>query len=171
MDRCGTPQGRGVHRRAGEPMCDPCRLAWNEYTRERIKEARQRGWVRPDREPSKVKFRSADCSQCGCALTRAVLVEPLCASCRGNRPGYNIKISRAARLAIYERDGWTCQICTEAVDPAVDPNSTWGATLDHITPKARGGSDDPSNLRLAHRWCNSVRGDLRFHTDDDLRIA
>lgn len=171
MSKCGTPQGRGVHRRRNEPLCEPCRIAWNEYMRGRQRAARERGWVRPDREPPKTQFRPADCTKCGKALSRSALEEPLCALCRGNRPGYNIKISRADRRAIYERDKWTCCICLEAVDPDAPVRSAWDATLDHVVPRSKGGTDDPANLRLAHRWCNSVRGDLSHYTDDDLRVA
>jgi 5-methylcytosine-specific restriction endonuclease McrA len=33
------------------------------------------------------------------------------------------------------------------------------ATIDHIVPVSRGGSDDPSNLQTAHMVCNSAKGD------------
>ena len=116
-DVAGTRFGRDWHRRRGETTCDPCRLAWNAATRERLAAARARGWVRPGRNAPKVRRLPAACTRCGKAI-RASVEEPLCAPCRGNRPGYNINLSPAARMAIYERDGWTCQICTEAVDPA-----------------------------------------------------
>lgn len=31
--RCGTRAGSQRHRRLAEPVCDPCRLAWNAYMR------------------------------------------------------------------------------------------------------------------------------------------
>jgi len=31
-------------------------------------------------------------------------------------------------------------------------------TLDHVVPVSRGGTNDPANLRPAHRGCNSDRG-------------
>jgi 5-methylcytosine-specific restriction enzyme A len=47
------------------------------------------------------------------------------------------------RLAILERDRWTCQLCgAEAAD------------VDHIVPRAGGGPDDPSNLRSLCRPCH-----------------
>lgn len=45
-----------------------------------------------------------------------------------------------------------CAICGGEFTEA-DP-----ATVDHITPKARGGTNDESNLRVTHRSCNSRRG-------------
>jgi len=104
-------------------------------------------------------------------MAAASLAQPVCSPCRKLNPGRNISLTRRERLAIYERDGWTCGICLEPVDPAVPPNTTWGATLDHIVPRSKGGNDQPENLRLAHRWCNSVRGDLSYHDDGDLRVA
>lgn len=77
------------------------------------------------------------------------------------------------RQEVYDRDGWVCQICFEPVDPALDASDQWAATLDHIVPRSYTliPDDSPENLRLAHRWCNSVRGDLRYYSDDDLRVA
>lgn len=99
------------------------------------------------------------------------LPDPTCSKCRGDQPGRNIKISPKSRRAIYERDGWTCQICLDHVDPEAPTNTTWDATLDHITPVSQGGTDHPDNLRLAHRWCNAARGDLRYYEDKDFQVA
>lgn len=75
----------------------------------------------------------------------------------------------ADRLAIYERDGWVCQLCDEPVDRELGPSDLWGATLDHVECQSWGTPDhSPENLRLAHRWCNSVRGDERYYTADVL---
>lgn len=83
-------------------------------------------------------------------------------------------IPRSTRLAIYGRDRWTCQLCMEPVDQglmATDPQNEWAPSLDHIECQAWTLIPDhsPENLRLAHRWCNSVRGDGRWHTEDVLR--
>lgn len=160
--KCGTTRGRDQHRRRGEPVCEPCREAWNESCGQRRKAAIARGWVRPDREPPATPrdaYRpDAECTKCGGAMSRAILTDPLCSRCRGDQPGRNIRISPANRRAIYDRDGWVCQLCTEPVDPMAATNSRWDATLDHIVPSSLGGDDSPENLRLAHRRCNAVRG-------------
>lgn len=106
-----------------------------------------------------VKFCSHDCS----VLWR--LENPELDPCRPPRratsPKRPPKFSRQFRLAIYERDGWTCQLCGDPVDWTLDPFDPWAATLDHIVCQAWTDEPDhsPSNLRLAHRWCNSLRGD------------
>lgn len=65
-------------------------------------------------------------------------------------------IPKRVRLAIYERDGWACQFCGGPIQPD-DKAGPWSPTLDHIIHRSRGGSDDPSNLRCLHRYCNIVR--------------
>lgn len=69
-------------------------------------------------------------------------------------------ISVEARLAIYERDGWACHLCGDPVARDV-PSVTHplAASLDHIIPQRLGGSHDPTNLKTAHRGCNSSRQD------------
>ncbi len=57
-----------------------------------------------------------------------------------------------------DRDGWMCWLCGNPVDPNTPPNTAWAPTVDHVVPKSRGGATEPANLRLAHRRCNSARG-------------
>jgi 5-methylcytosine-specific restriction endonuclease McrA len=82
-------------------------------------------------------------------------------------------VTRATRLAVYERDGWICQLCFEPVDPNLPHLDNWAATLDHIVCRAWTDEPDhsPENLRLAHRWCNSVRGDETYYQPDVLAAA
>ena len=58
-----------------------------------------------------------------------------------------------------------CAICSKPM-----PKSRWDVehatlwkkrrpTFDHIRPRAKGGSDDPANLQLAHAQCNKRKGD------------
>ncbi|MCY0962990.1 HNH endonuclease [Streptomyces sp. H27-H5] len=56
------------------------------------------------------------------------------------------------------RDGWRCHLCTQPVDPAMHFQHRDAATLDHLVPVSAGGTDEASNLALAHRGCNSRRG-------------
>jgi len=55
---------------------------------------------------------------------------------------------RKLRAAVLVRDNGICHIC-----------GLGGArSVDHIVPRAHGGSDELSNLAAAHGSCNSERG-------------
>lgn len=47
------------------------------------------------------------------------------------------------RRFVLDRDGWVCAYCSRDAD-----------TVDHVVPKAKGGTDDVSNLLAACRECN-----------------
>ena len=80
-------------------------------------------------------------------------------------------VSDSARLAIYERDGWTCQLCGVEVSRAYSWSDPLSPTLDHIIPQSLQSKPDhsASNLRLAHALCNSVRGNREGVSPGDLR--
>ncbi|WP_354596069.1 HNH endonuclease signature motif containing protein [Streptomyces sp. JL1001] len=40
-------------------------------------------------------------------------------------------------------------------------DAKWCASVDHVVPRALGGTHEPSNLQLAHLYCNQVKSDLR----------
>jgi 5-methylcytosine-specific restriction endonuclease McrA len=63
------------------------------------------------------------------------------------------------RQQLRLRDGDDCSLCGEVIDFALEPNTTWGPSIEHMKPKAAGGSDDMANLRLAHAMpCNKAKG-------------
>lgn len=67
------------------------------------------------------------------------------------------EMERVDHLAIFERDGWRCGICSKPVDRArkhPDPSS---ASVDHIVPLALGGAHAPANCQLAHLGCNVAK--------------
>lgn len=66
----------------------------------------------------------------------------------GNRGKGSKWLPRKRRLAIYARDGHSCLWC----------GSPESLTLDHFTPRSRGGSDDVSNVFTACMKCNRNRG-------------
>ena len=57
----------------------------------------------------------------------------------------------AKRLRIYVRDRFTCQYCGAR-------QNADALTLDHITPRARGGASSPENLVAACLPCNNRKG-------------
>ena len=81
----------------------------------------------------------------------------------GNRGQGSNWIRRSTRLRIYQRDGWKCVWCGEAVidgrelakAPIGEPRRL--ATLDHFLARSRGGTNRPSNLVTACSTCNCER--------------
>lgn len=98
------------------------------------------------------------------------------ASCRGRRArllsGHHHRNKRLRRLgggtydgvtgrAIFERDGWKCQMpvchCRQGrdLDRALLGAAGPGApTVDHIIRLSDGGADNAANKRAAHFYCN-----------------
>lgn len=56
-------------------------------------------------------------------------------------------VSKRTRYEVLKRDNHTCRYCGASA-----PDAT--LTVDHVTPTALGGTDDPSNLVAACRDCN-----------------
>lgn len=66
-------------------------------------------------------------------------------------------------IALHERDGGFCRLCGgEIVLSRLGKQNPDKPTLDHILPKAKGGTNDLENLQLAHAKCNTAKG----HKDD-----
>lgn len=66
-----------------------------------------------------------------------------CWDCLGAR---NREREKIKRTAIYEREGGRCHICRLPVGDDFH--------VEHLFPRAAGGSDDMSNLAIAHPVCN-----------------
>lgn len=109
------------------------------------------------------------CGHCGADFARPAARgqrPKWCPACRSKKR--QINVPKRVRRAVYERDGWICQICYEPVDRDAAPRTDWSPTVDHIVPRSVAVDDSPENLRLAHHWCNSVRADERAYTAADL---
>lgn len=120
-------------------------------------------------------FVSGPCAWCGEHFTIADQTTARYCSARCSGKAYEAKTGRfvvppQVRMAIYERDGWMCQLCSGQVDRGLNSSDPWSATLDHIECQSWVLIPDhsPGNLRLAHRWCNSVRGDESRYPADIL---
>lgn len=66
-------------------------------------------------------------------------------------------LHRRRRQQVRERDGDLCWICGAVVHEGLPSDSPARATIDHVRERALGGSNDLSNLRLAHFVCNANR--------------
>lgn len=68
------------------------------------------------------------------------------------------------RLAIYLRDGLSCVYC----GVGIEQDDSIRLSLDHITPRIKGGSNNESNLVTCCGRCNSSRGARTFR---DFAVA
>lgn len=68
-------------------------------------------------------------------------------------------VSKRTRFEVLRRDNFTCRYCRSAEGEL---------TVDHVTPVALGGTDDPSNLVAACRDCNMGKASTR---PDDSTVA
>lgn len=65
---------------------------------------------------------------------------------------------RIINADVFERDGWSCGICREPVDPLAAWPDRMSASLDHILPLSKGGAHTYANVQLAHLGCNVEKG-------------
>ena len=73
---------------------------------------------------------------------------------RGHRADSRTSVEQL--VAIYGSD---CSICGEDIDVLLPRTSKRGATIDHIIPLSKGGTDEFDNLQLAHWICNNWKAD------------
>ncbi len=57
------------------------------------------------------------------------------------------RISKSKRLEVFERDGWSCKVCS----------SKSNLVIDHIFPVSKGGGKEISNLQVLCDSCNSIK--------------
>lgn len=62
--------------------------------------------------------------------------------------------------AIYQRNKGICQVCGLPVHPLKGIDNNWDGTIDHIIPLSLGGKHSMANCQLAHRICNSLKGQV-----------
>lgn len=78
-----------------------------------------------------------------------------------------MSIGKKLRFEIFKQDHFTCQYCGRKTPDVV-------LELDHIVPKAEGGTDDPTNLITSCFECNRGKGktplgELKARTDIEER--
>lgn len=109
-----------------------------------------------------------NCKSCGKLCTFRRYNSTRCRSCQTlfdweSKKSTNKKrnYAKVGKVIPYvgERDGWKCSICFGKVKSKVySCDDKWSPTIDHVIPVSQGGTDDLSNLKLAHMICNSKKG-------------
>ena len=86
-----------------------------------------------------------------------------CALCRKK---ISKRHSYKSLKGLYKRDKGICHICNKKCDyeDYTYVNDTFIAgnnypSIDHIIPLNKGGTDEWDNLKLAHRYCNTIKRD------------
>lgn len=113
----------------------------------------------PMRQVEQVKI----CQECGQEFTTRSPVAKWCSAlCRirdngraaARRRGDGAGAVPYIDREIFERDGWRCYLCGKPVKHTTARTNPAGATIDHIVPLSRGGTDSPDNVATAHWRCN-----------------
>lgn len=73
---------------------------------------------------------------------------------------FGVPYEATSAKRVYERDGWRCGLCREAVDPGCAFPDPLSPSLDHVIPLSVAGSPGHvwSNVQLAHLGCNIKKG-------------
>lgn len=157
--------------------CSTCKA--NQREAERIRKQKEREAKRRKRIEKSYKqqsFKLCKCKQCGRQFV-SMKARAFCSD-RCARKSYDKakELKRRARLKsqlvdsdislqrLYDRDSGVCYICGGACDwnDCEWKGDTFYAgnmypSIDHVVPLAKNGKHAWSNVRLAHRICNSVK--------------
>ena len=130
--------------------------------------------------PRSRKFCSHACKRYWYNNGQAVPTNPKCARCereidisargrKGKRKRSDSKLCRKCKTMhsrhwaspgeLANTSGAYCGVCGCDVDLTAMHPDPMRASVDHIIPRARGGSDDISNLQLSHLLCNQIKSD------------
>lgn len=71
---------------------------------------------------------------------------------------YGVPFEQFNKFDVYDRDGWTCGICLDPVDPELMYPNPMSVSLDHVIPLSKGGGHLPSNTQCSHLSCNVRKG-------------
>lgn len=106
-----------------------------------------------------------------------------CSSICASVGGYNTKDDgRAARIRhtqdgkmnraeAFERDKWHCYLCGRPTVQGARTGDGRAATVDHIVPLVRNGTESEDNIRCACSRCNTEKGSQTIWNKLKLRIA
>lgn len=149
INNCGNRRGTCNECRRGKPKTRNCAHCGNDFT---------------PKNHDNITYCSQACGWAG----RKSADRPVTEIWRRRRNLDRTQRRRAAKvlgeaktvhsLAVFERDGWICQLCGETVDHRLAFPDPMSASLDHIKPLSLGGPHDEANVQLAHLTCNLAKG-------------
>lgn len=116
---------------------------------------------------------SKRCKECGkhftCTRSKAKYCSSACNIRCGNRQKETTRRKRIMKNGkvdwdisierLLKRDGHVCYLCGEQVITNIDTNDDYYPSIEHIIPVSKGGTHTWGNVKLAHRYCNTIKGD------------
>lgn len=187
---CGDVKTRSCNaiRHSNNTVCLNCiRLRKEERERvikqERLQQEQERERIRAEREAEreeererKAQERWHDCPICGTRTNRAKYCSKECANSVINATKYarrrmkiesNMVDRNITLSSLFNRDGGVCHICGDQCRwddyTTVDGQKIagdWYPSIDHVVPISKGGQHSWKNVKLAHRWCNTIKRDI-----------
>ena len=143
--KCGTYAGFKYHRNHGEEICDACRIACNERSRQyRINN--------PDKEKAAKKKWN---------LKNSIKIAEM--SRRRRARINNNDFEQYTEEQVLLRYGSICYICNISIDLKAQRKiglNGWENSLhiDHVIPVSKGGADKLENVKPTHALCNIRKG-------------
>lgn len=133
-------------------LAPPRRQRW-ERARERADKAASgtRGYI----------WYAGRCRECGDWFTTLQPAQVTCSKRCARSAGKSRRralqhaafVAPVYRLAVFERDIWTCRLCGGKVKRGSVAPHPLAPTIDHIIPLATGGTHEPANCQTAHFIC------------------
>lgn len=112
-------------------------------------------WMRADAIPGLANYFPQTGPRTGAAALSAIGIFLAAAAARRTRELQRLRLLSKSelRIAIFRRDKFTCDYCGHR-------GTSVTLEVDHQTPLARGGADDPSNMVTACWECNREKGTM-----------
>lgn len=79
---------------------------------------------------------------------------------RGRARRHGVEYETVNKTTVFNRDNWTCGICSQPVDNILKFPHPMSASIDHIIPMSRGGGHTYTNTQCSHLICNVKKSDL-----------
>jgi hypothetical protein len=145
-------------------VCDPCKLI---LSRSRAREWKQSNIPRKHRKGT-CRWCQAECETFTCVPCKEKNRSAARRKTRKRLEGVEWEHYTPAEIA--ERDGWRCQLCRKPVNRRKRWPDPLSASIDHIVPITKGGTDVRANVQLAHLRCNISKGNRLRPDGEQLRL-